>query len=196
MKLQVIGKSGDMSSFYTSEKDLVKSCLVSSGFGPSLKEAIEHKDVARIIREITDYNASYFKYVNLSEILGYLIWLFSDIDPTLCQEFLDEAVSWDDLNIFGVRFNLIELDDASYFYFDSFTNCNINKLRFQGKPSDLSPIDFAESYLTLFENSIVHDLTLVVDSLNSDIRVEEFKRNIEDSLEDDNIPKNIKVEVI
>lgn len=148
----------------------------------------------RIIREITNSIAS--DDTILGEILGYLIWLFSDIDPILCQEFIDEFVNWDDLNIFGVKFNLIELDDTSYYYFDSFTNCNINKLRFHGTPSDSSPMDFADSYLTLFEKSTVNNLTLVVDSSNSDISSEEFKRNIEDKLEEDNMPKNIKVEIV
>lgn len=96
----------------------------------------------------------------------------------------------------GIKFDLIELDDVSYYYFSDFTDCIINKLMFQGKPDDVTPMDFAESYLTLFEKSIVHDLTLVVDSSNSDISVEEFKKNIESKLEEDNIPKNIKVEVV
>lgn len=88
MDIKVSGKSGDMSSFYTSEKDIVKSCLESSDFGPSLKEAFKLKDVARIIQEITNSTTSSFDDTNLSEILGYLIWLFSDIDPILCQNFI------------------------------------------------------------------------------------------------------------
>lgn len=92
MKIQVIGRSSDMSDFYVHEKDCIKQCLENSGSDPTLKEAIKHGNTEKIIREITNYKSTFYKFVSLNEIFGCLIWLFSDIDPILCYKFIEEAV--------------------------------------------------------------------------------------------------------
>lgn len=196
MKIKVIGKSSDMSDFYMGEKEACKAYLESTVIGPSLRDAIKHKDVIGIIQEIHKGKFTFYLSALFREVLSYLIWLFSDVDPILCQEFLEEASKWDDLDIMGVKFALIELSDSDYSDFDGFVDCTINKLKFQGAPNDRTSLDYAESYLTLFEKSTVDNLTLMVDSSNPSISVDDLKKDINSKLEEDSMPKNIQIEIV
>ena len=170
--------------------------LESTVLGPSLRDAIKHRDSIDIIREIRKGKTTLYLDADFREILSYLIWLFSDVDPILCQEFLEEASKWDDLDIMGIKFALIELSDLDYSDFDGFVDCTINKLKFQGAPNDRTSLDYADSYLTLFEKSTVDNLTLMVDSSNPSISVDDFKRDIDGKLEEDNMLKNIQIEIV
>lgn len=185
-----------MSDFYMGEKEACKAYLEGAVIGPSLRDAIKHKDVTGIIQEIHKGKFTFYLSALFREILSYLIWLFSDVDPILCQEFLEEASKWDDLDIMGIKFALIELSDSDYSDFDGFVDCTINKLKFQGAPNDRTSLDYADSYLTLFEKSTVKDLTLIIDKSKQDISVDDFKKDINSKLEEDNIPKNIQIEIV
>lgn len=184
-----------MTSYYKEERDIIKECLMGFDFNVSLSEKIKNKDYFGMIRGIQKYKDNFYGIVPLSELLGFLIWLFSDVDPTSCQELIEEATLWLNLNLLGINFSLIELNDQDYSKFDSFVDCTINKLRFHGKPKDRTSTDYAESYLTLFERSTVEDLILIVDKSKTGISVDDFKRDIEGKLEENSVPKNIKVEI-
>lgn len=193
MKIKVNGKSSDVSAYYSREKDVLKYYLENSEFSTSLKDAVRHKDSAKIMRAITKCHANLSTGTSLREIGGYLSWLFSEIDPILCEEFIEEAVQYDTLDIFGINFSLIELDEDEYHYFDGFVDCNIYKLKFQGVSTDNTPYDYADSYLTLFEKSIVDNLTLMLDGSKPEISAEELKSELEGESEDIG---NIKVEFV
>ena len=196
MKIKVNGKSSDMSAYYNMEKDILKYYPENSEFGTPLKDAVRYKDSAKIMRALVNCHTHILSGTSLREIMGYLIWLFSDIDPILCDKFIEEAVQYDDLDIFGINFSLVEIDEDEYHYFDGFVDCNIYNLKFQGVSPDNTPYDYADSYLTLFEKSIVDNLTLILDSSKPKISADDLKKDINSKLEEDNVPKNIQIEIV
>ena len=148
------------------------------------------------MREAQDLHATTSGVVNLISMMEYLCWLFSDLNPKLCGDLILEASMWDDLTLTGINFSEVSLDTGDDDYFEGFIDCFINRLRIVKKADNLTSADLAESYLTLFERSVVNELTLAVDGSNSDISVEEFKKAIESEIREKNIPKTIMIEFV
>lgn len=196
MNIKVTGSFKDEASYFNEERDALREGLNYSSDPSAFKEAIENKDALAIMREAQDLHATTSGVVNLISMVEYLCWLFSDFNPKLCGDLILEASMWDNLTLTGINFSEVSLDTGDDDYFEGFIDCFINRLRIVKKADNLTSADLAESYLTLFERSVVNELTLAVDGSNSDISVEEFKKAIESEIREKNIPKTIMIEFV
>lgn len=196
MKIQVIGKSEDMTSYYEEEIDALKEYLEDPKYGSSLREKIKSRDAEDIVSELQDCWDNSDDNCLFRELLCYLIWLLSDFDRVLCQDLIIESAIHEVLALHGINFSLIEMDEQDLSDFDNFKGCTIHSLKYMGREYDTFLVEHLDSYLDLFGESTVYDLTIELDKSSTAFTEEEFKEELIRILGKDNVPKNIKIELV